>query len=140
MGKKEYLVISSPIGALKGYNNGKLSVVCFRNQERIRKHTVLVNNKTRTFYIILYLCITYIVYYIVIIFIYPSTLHACIYISQKIHGFQEKMCFFTIHFSLDYIAVINTIRVYRVQPIIAAQCWRGRGGKLSGILGKKHNI
>ena len=82
MGKKEYLVISSPIGALKGYNNGKLSVVCFRNQERIRKHTVLVNNKTRTFYIILYLCITYIVYYIVIIFIYPSTLHACIYISQ----------------------------------------------------------
>ena len=42
---------------------------------------------------------------------------------------------------------LNVMRVYShsywlvifVQPI-ADKCWRGRGGKLSTILGKKHNI
>ena len=69
---------------------------------------------------------------------------------QPITGCSGKLCFFTIlcNPSLAYIAVrdfqsSNAMRVYShsywlvifVQPI-AAECWRGRGGKLSRILGK----
>ena len=72
------------------------------------------------------------------------------YVSGKIQGVKEKLWFFTIHCnsSLACIAVrdlqaLNALRMYShsywlvifVQPI-AAECWRGRGGKLSRILGK----
>ena len=63
------------------------------------------------------------------------------------------MFFFTIHCnpSLAYIAVrdFSSQRNASVQSLllagmfvqpIAAECWRGGGGKLSRILEKKHNI
>ena len=64
-----------------------------------------------------------------------------------IQGVQEKLYFFTINFNpfLAYIAVkLSTQCECTVTPIgcsfivqpIAAECWRGRGGKLSRILGK----
>ena len=68
----------------------------------------------------------------------------CIYI---VTGVQEKLCFFKIHYnpSLAYIAVqcectVNPIGLYFFVQPIAAECWRGRGGKLSRIHEKKHNI
>ena len=71
---------------------------------------------------------------------------------RVVEGVQEKLCFFTIHCnpSLAYIAVRDLQSSQRnasvqslllavnffLQPI-AAECWRGRGGKLSRILGIK---
>ena len=82
------------------------------------------------------------------------TYHTCI-LEWHIHGVQEKLGFFTIHCnpSLAYIAVLETFKalnamwvyshsywmVFFVQPI-AAECWQGRGGKLSRILEKKPTI
>ena len=70
-----------------------------------------------------------------------------------VQGVQEKWCFFTIHCnpSLTYITVRDlqsSESNASVQALllagnflpIAAKCWRGRGGKLSRILGKEHNI
>ena len=65
-----------------------------------------------------------------------------------LQGVQEKLCFFTIHCnpSIAYIAVRDFQSSQRntVTPIgwdffvksIAAQCWRGRGGKLREFLEK----
>ena len=75
-------------------------------------------------------------------------------IGFHIQGVQEKLCFsqFTAippspTLLEETFKALNAMRVYShsywlvfyVQPI-AAECWRGRGGKLSRILGKKHNI
>ena len=76
------------------------------------------------------------------------------YLSPPIYvqGVQEKLCFFTINCnpSLAYNALrdlqscqrnasvqslLLTVNFF-VQPI-AAECWRGRGGKLKRILGKQ---
>ena len=74
--------------------------------------------------------------------------------DSQIQGVQEKFSFFTIHWnpSLAYITVRYLQSSQRnaseqslllagifEQPI-AAECWREGGGKLSRILGKKHNI
>ena len=74
---------------------------------------------------------------------------------MDVQGVQEKLCFFTIHCnpSLAYIAIrdlqssLNAMRVYShsywlvifAQPI-AADCWRGGGGKLLRIHGEKNTI
>ena len=68
---------------------------------------------------------------------------------------QEKLCF--LHNSLQPLPCLHRCKRslklstqcectvtpigwnFFVQPI-AVECWRGRGGKLSRILGKKHNI
>ena len=62
---------------------------------------------------------------------------------------MEKLCFFTIHCnpSLAYISVrdlLSSQRYASVKSVLlagnflyrAAECWRGRGGKLSRILEK----
>ena len=71
--------------------------------------------------------------------------------TYDIKGVQEKLCSFTIHCnpSLAYIVVRDLqcfqriasvesllLAAFFVQPI-AAECWRGRAGKLSRILEKK---
>ena len=76
-------------------------------------------------------------------------------VSHQVQGVHRKNCvFFTIHCnpSLAYVAIRDLQSSQRkectvtpiglqffVQPI-AAECWRGRGDKLSRILGIKHNI
>ena len=76
-------------------------------------------------------------------------------VAFHVQGIQEKLCFF--HNSLqplprlhrfERLSKLSTQSECTVTPIgwqffvqpMAAECWRGRGGKLSRILGKKHNI
>ena len=72
-------------------------------------------------------------------------------VGEKVQGVQEKLFFLTIHCnpSLAYIAVRDlqsSQRNVSVKSLLLAgnvcttNSWRGRGGKLKRILGKKHNI
>ena len=74
--------------------------------------------------------------------------------TDMVQGVQEKLCFF--HNSLQSLPRLHRCKrpsklstqcectvppigwKFFVQPI-AAEFWRGRGGKLLRILGKKHN-
>jgi len=84
-----------------------------------------------------------------------TTCSCSAYIFREPQGVQEKLCFFTIHCnpSLAYIATRDLQRSQRnvsVQSLllaviffrkpIAADCWRGRGGKPSRIFWKKNKI